>query len=94
VPYAAYLLLLNLASVLEPVAGFLGGDVASTSRNLVNFVVALLIEGAHMYVTHYRISLNRDFASQYRRYVVSPLIVPVVVIALAWLKRVPFAFHY
>lgn len=86
VPYAAYLLFLNLGNVLDPVAGFLGGDVASVSRNLVNFGVALFIGGPHMYVTHYRISLNHDFVSRHRRYVVSALIVPVVVITLAWLN--------
>jgi hypothetical protein len=85
-PYAAYLLFLSFGSALDPVAGFLGGDAASISRNLVNFGVALFIGGPHMYVTHYRISLNRDFVSQHRRYVVSALIVPVVVITLAWLN--------
>lgn len=86
VPYVSYLILLRLGTVLEPVAGFLGGDVDSISRNLVNFGVAFLIGGPHMYVTHYRITLNHDFTSKHRRYVVSALIVPVVVITLAWLN--------
>jgi hypothetical protein len=86
VPYALYLLFLSLGSAFEPVAGFLGGDVDSISRNLVNFGVALLIGGPHMYVTHYRIALNRDFVSRHRRYVISALIVPVVVITLAFLN--------
>jgi hypothetical protein len=85
-PYVLYLVLLRLGTALTPVADFLGGNVDSISRNTVNFGVALLIGGPHMYVTQYRISLNRDFVSQHRRYVVSALIVPVVVITLAFLN--------
>jgi hypothetical protein len=39
-----------------------------------------------MYVTHYRISLNRDFTSQHRRYFLSAAIIPVIVIAFALLN--------
>jgi hypothetical protein len=85
-PYVIYLLLTNLGMALKPVAGFLGGDVDSISRNMVNFGVALLIGGPHMYVTHYRITLNHDFTSKHRRYVLSALIIPVVVVALALLN--------
>lgn len=86
VPYVAYVVFLRLGTALEPVAGFLGGDVDGISRNLVNFGVALLIGGPHMYVTHYRITLNHDFASRHRRYVLSALIIPAVVITFAWLN--------
>jgi hypothetical protein len=85
-PYAIYLLLLNLGTGLQPLAGALGADVEGISRNAVNLGVALLVGGPHMYVTLTRTALDHDFSTRHRRYLWSALIVPVVVIALAFLN--------
>ena len=85
-PYAIYLLLLNLGTALQPLAGALGADVEGISRNVVNFGVALLVGGPHMYVTLTRTAFDHDFSTQHRRYLWSALIVPVVVVVLAFLN--------
>ncbi len=83
-PYAAYLLLLKLGPVVQPAANLLGTNVDNFSRNLVNYSVALLIGGPHMYVTFTRTFLDRGFAAKHRRYLLSSLVIPVVVVTLAF----------
>jgi hypothetical protein len=83
-PYLAFLGLLNLQSLLEPLASLLGADVESLSRNLVNASVALLVGGPHMYATFTRTVLDRDFADKHPRIIRSSLLIPLVVIGLAF----------
>ena len=83
VPYLSYLLLTNLGPLLKPVAGLIGADVESFSRNLVNATVALLVGGPHMYATWTRTALDVDFFAKHRVFVFSSLIIPLVVVSLA-----------
>ena len=85
-PYTAYLILLYLGETLQPVANVMGTDIDGFSRNLVNFAVAFLIGGPHMYVTFTRTYMNQDFTAKHRTYALSSLIIPVVVIGLAFLN--------
>lgn len=82
-PYTVYLLLVNSARILDPLALTLGTTVDDLSRNLVNASVALLVGGPHMYSTFTRTALDHDFAAKHRRFLASSLIVPVVVTSLA-----------
>jgi hypothetical protein len=85
-PYTAYLILINLGHSIKPIADLMGADVDGFSRNLVNFTVAFLVGGPHMYVTWTRTYFNHDFSAKHRRYAMLSLIVPVVVITLAFLN--------
>jgi hypothetical protein len=85
-PYTAYLVLLNLGHSIQPIADVMGADVEGFSRNLVNFTVAFLIGGPHMYVTFNRTYFNHDFTAKHRRYAMFSLVIPVVVITLAFLN--------
>lgn len=86
VPYLAYLGLLRFEQVIQPLAETFGANVDSMSRNLVNAVVALLVGGPHMYATWTRTALDVDFSQKHRRFLISALVIPVVVIALAILN--------
>ena len=83
-PYTAYLLMINLESIFQPLADAFGTDVDNLSRNLVNFSVALLVGGPHMYATFTRTFLDRDFTQVHRKMVWSSLVIPVIVITLAF----------
>ena len=83
-PYLAYLGLLSLQSVIEPLADLFGASMDSMSRNIVNATVALLVGGPHMYATVTRTALDRDFTKQHPQLIWSSLIIPVVVIGLAF----------
>jgi hypothetical protein len=82
-PYLAYLGLLNLESLLQPIAGYLGANVDSLARNTINAVVALLVGGPHMYATFTRTALDRKFAKTHSKMMWSSLVIPVVVVTLA-----------
>ncbi|HEX6304493.1 MAG TPA: hypothetical protein VFZ76_09915 [Anaerolineales bacterium] len=85
-PYLAYLGLLSLESVIEPMAEYFGASVDSLSRNIVNAGVALLVGGPHMYATFTRTALDRKFTRQHRKLMWSSLIIPIIVITLAMLN--------
>jgi hypothetical protein len=83
-PYLAYLALLGLQSVIRPLADSFGASPESMSRNLVNAGVALLVGGPHMYATFTRTALDHDFRRTHKRFVLSSLLIPAVVVGLAF----------
>jgi hypothetical protein len=85
-PYLIYIGMLSLQSALQPTADFFGADMDSLARNTVNAVVALLVGGPHMYATFTRTALDRDFSQQHRKFLLSSLVIPVVVVTLAFLN--------
>ena len=85
-PYLIYLAMLNMESIMQPVADLFGTSVESTSRNFINFSVALLIGGPHMYATWTRTFLNHDYNTKHRRMLWSSIVIPVIVITLALLN--------
>ncbi len=85
-PYLAYLTMLGMQPVLQPVANLFGTTLDNLARNLVNAVVSLLIGGPHMYATFTRTALDRRFSNQHNRLLWSSLLIPVVVVALALLN--------
>jgi hypothetical protein len=86
VPYLGYLALLNVQTLMTPLANLMGASVDSISRNLVNAVVALLVGGPHMYATWTRTALDTDFREKHSRLILSSLIIPLIVITLALLN--------
>jgi hypothetical protein len=85
-PYLIYIGILGLQSALQPVADFFGADIDSLARNIVNAVVALLVGGPHMYATFTRTALDHEFSQQHRKFLLSSLVIPVVVVTLAFLN--------
>src|SRR5258707_11299477 len=73
-PYLFYLIGMSLG---------LEKDVA---RNGVNLVVALLVGGPHMYATFMRTALDDKFVKRYPMLIRSSIIIPVVVVSLAFLN--------
>ncbi|MCA9907214.1 MAG: hypothetical protein KC519_01100, partial [Anaerolineae bacterium] len=73
-PYLFYLLGLNLG-VHEDVA-----------RNLVNGFVAVAIGGPHMMSTFLRTGLDGDFRQRYPMLIRSSIIIPIIVVSLAFLN--------
>ena len=61
----------------------LSGDVA---RNGVNLIVALLVGGPHMYATFMRTALDDKFVKRYPMLIRSSIIIPIVVVSLAFLN--------
>jgi hypothetical protein len=82
-PYLAYVVLIELQSLVGPLAQSFEATPESLSRNLVNASVALLVGGPHMYATFTRTALDRDFFKRHSRIIYSSLMIPLVVIALA-----------
>jgi len=73
-PYVMYLLGLQL------------GLDDDTSRNLVNTFVAVAIGGPHMMSTFLRTGLDERFKERYPTLIRSSIIIPVIVISLAFLN--------
>ncbi|MYD11344.1 MAG: hypothetical protein F4X02_15040 [Chloroflexi bacterium] len=73
-PYAFYLLGVRL------------GVDDDVSRNLVNFFVAVAIGGPHMMSTFLRTGLDERFKERYPTLIRSSIIIPVIVISLAFLN--------
>jgi len=63
-----------------------GGMDADFSRNLVNGFVAIAIGGPHMMSTFLRTGLDDNFKKRYPMLLRSSLIIPVVVVSLAFLN--------
>ena len=85
-PYLIYIGLLQLNQLVQPLATALNADVDSVSRNLVNGFVALVVGGPHMYATFTRTSLSKEFREKYPFFVWSSLIIPMIVITIAFLN--------
>ena len=73
-PYLLYLLGVRL------------GIDDDASRNLVNFFVAVAIGGPHMMSTFLRTGLDERFKERYPTLIRSSIIIPVIVISLAFLN--------
>jgi len=73
-PYALYLLGVHL------------GIEDDASRNMVNFFVAVAIGGPHMMSTFLRTGLDERFKERYPTLIRSSIIIPVIVISLAFLN--------
>ncbi|MEP7284557.1 MAG: hypothetical protein ABI947_02160, partial [Chloroflexota bacterium] len=73
-PYLFYLLGMQL------------GFNSDLSRNFVNITVALLVGGPHMYATFMRTALDEKFVKRYPMLIRSSVIIPIVVVSLAFLN--------
>lgn len=73
-PYLIYLLIAQLG--VDP-------DV---SRNVVNGFVAIAVGGPHMMSTMLRTTLDKDFSQRYPMLIRSSVIIPIVVVSLAFLN--------
>ncbi|NLF03299.1 MAG: hypothetical protein GX601_20235 [Anaerolineales bacterium] len=85
-PYLSYLGLLELQSVLGPIAAAVGTTVDDLSRNIINGVVALIVGGPHMYATFQRTALDRDYVAKHKRVIWSSVLIPIGVISMAVLS--------
>jgi hypothetical protein len=68
----------------------IGRDVlhveSDIARNAVNLAVALLVGGPHMYATFMRTALDETFVKRYPVLIRSSIIIPIVVVSLAFLN--------
>ena len=71
-PYAFYLLGMRL------------GIAENTARNGVNLIVAFLVGGPHMYATFLRTALDEQFVKRYPALIRSSILIPIVVVSLAF----------
>lgn len=62
------------------------GFNSDAARNAVNLTVAVLIGGPHMYATFMRTALDEKFVKRYPMLIRSSIIIPVVVVSLAFLN--------
>ncbi len=74
-PYLVYLLLRDVFAVNDDV-----------SRNAVNAFVAIAVGGPHMMSTFLRTGLDKDFNRRYPMLIRSSIIIPIVVVSLAFLS--------
>jgi len=73
-PYLIYLMLVQF-----------GAD-ADVSRNAVNGFVAIAVGGPHMMSTFLRTGLDKDFNKRYPMLIRSSIIIPIIVVSLAFLN--------
>lgn len=73
-PYIAYLVMKSL------------GVEDNLSRNIVNGFVAIAIGGPHMMSTFLRTGLDKEFSQRYPMLIRSSIIIPIVVVSLAFLN--------
>lgn len=73
-PYLVYLLMMQF------------GVSDDISRNVVNGFVAIAIGGPHMMSTFLRTGLDKDFKKRYPMLIRSSIIIPIVVVSLAFLN--------
>jgi hypothetical protein len=73
-PYLVYLLFVRL------------GVNEDVSRNVVNGFVAIAIGGPHMMSTFLRTGLDKDFSKRYPMLIRSSIIIPIIVVSLAFLN--------
>lgn len=84
-PYLLYLLGMELLK-LSPGIGLTAQQISDYSRNGVNLAVALLVGGPHMYATFLRTALDKNFVKRYPMLIRSSIIIPIVVVSLAFLN--------
>ena len=82
-PYLLYVAIRDW-QILLPLATSFETSIQDVSRQIINAVVALAIGGPHMYATFARTSLDKAFVQRFRVFSWSSLIIPAVVIALAF----------
>ncbi|MAS34213.1 MAG: hypothetical protein CL610_09405 [Anaerolineaceae bacterium] len=75
VPYLLYLLGVNQLGIHPDV-----------SRNVINGVVAVAVGGPHMMSTFLRTGLDKDFKKRYPMLIRSSIIIPIIVVSLAFLN--------
>ena len=75
VPYLLYLFGVNQLA-LDP-------DI---SRNVINGFVAIAVGGPHMMSTFLRTGLDKDFKKRYPMLIRSSIIIPIIVVSLAFLN--------
>lgn len=73
-PYLIYLLLVQL------------GVNEDIGRNVINGFVAVAIGGPHMMSTFLRTGLDKDFSKRYPMLIRSSIIIPIIVVSLAFLN--------
>ena len=59
---------------------------ADVSRNIVNGFVAIAVGGPHMMSTMLRTGLDNDFKKRYPMLIRSSIIIPIIVVSLAFLN--------
>lgn len=59
---------------------------ADVSRNIVNAFVAIAVGGPHMMSTFLRTGLDKDFTQRYPMLIRSSIIIPIIVVSLAFLN--------
>jgi hypothetical protein len=74
-PYILYLIASNYLGVQQDVA-----------RNGINAFVAIAVGGPHMMSTFLRTGMDKDFRTRYPMLIRSSIIIPIVVVALAFLN--------
>ncbi len=84
VPLPYFVYLLGLALLGDPAGA--NKDVEFAVRNFVNLVVALFVGGPHMYATFMRTALDEQFVKRYPMLIRSSIIIPIVVVSLAFLN--------
>lgn len=86
------LLFISLSVFLVPLpylfylAGVQFGIDPDVSRNVVNGFVAIAVGGPHMMSTFLRTGLDKDFNKRYPMLIRSSVIIPIIVVALAFLN--------
>lgn len=78
--------LVPLPYILYTIGWYNLGINPDIARNGVNLVVALLVGGPHMYATFSRTALDKQFVSRYPMLIRSSIIIPIVVVSLAFLN--------
>jgi hypothetical protein len=81
IPYAVYLFYVVFGGGSAHDAG-VKGTTAYNARVMVNYLVALLIGGPHMYATFTRTIMDRDFLKKRFAFVASSVLVPITVFTM------------
>jgi len=81
VPYGVYLFYVLFGGGSAQDAG-IKGTTAYNARVMVNYGVALLIGGPHMYATFTRTIMDRDFLRKRFAFVASSVLVPIAVVTM------------
>jgi hypothetical protein len=81
IPYSVYLFYVLFGGGSAADAG-VKGTTAYNARVMVNYLVALLIGGPHMYATFTRTILDRDFLRKKFAFVSSSILVPIIVVTM------------
>jgi hypothetical protein len=81
IPYAVYLFYVVFGGGSAADAG-VKGTTAYNARVMVNYLVALLIGGPHMYATFTRTIMDREFLRKKFAFVASSILVPIAVVTM------------